>query len=297
MAHELAHIAARDQALIVAAQLVTVLLPWNLPLWWFVTRLRLSIEVDCDARVLRTGVDAGHYADVLLQVGQRRSFSPYVAATLIEPVTQLERRIRIMLTRRKPGAALRAAATTVLTLAIVACVSRVEPPVVVTTTELPPNELVVVTPEPLRNEPEVSVVAVEPVLSLPFLFRTTPIEPPVDISRAEPRFHVGGQTEPVRFIKHSDGTFTVEAKQVEIRGADGAQMQGMSDRFRQSADGLVLEGNVKVDLDRTSVDLDRTSITAARAVAKTEHDGTVTLTLEDAVVTGVSSAADAESAP
>src|SRR5262245_38352511 len=75
MAHELEHIAARDQAVIVATHVVTVLLPWNLPLWWFARRLRAAIEVDCDARVLRRGVDAGHYTDVLLQVGQRRSSS------------------------------------------------------------------------------------------------------------------------------------------------------------------------------------------------------------------------------
>jgi hypothetical protein len=135
MAHELEHVAARDQALIVAAQLVTVLLPWNLPLWWFARRLRASIEVDCDARVLRSGIDAEQYADVLLAVGQRRSASPHVGAALIEPVTQLERRIRIMLTRKKPGAALRATATAALALAVAACVTRVEPPVVLTDEE------------------------------------------------------------------------------------------------------------------------------------------------------------------
>jgi bla regulator protein BlaR1 len=144
LAHELEHIAARDQVFILAAQIITVLLPWNLPLWWFTRRLRTAIEVDCDARVLRRGIDAGHYADVLLAVGQRRSRLPFLAATLIEPVTQLERRIRIMLTRRTSGAALRATAAAAAALAIAACVTRIEPPPLMTNP--PPSALTVGSP-------------------------------------------------------------------------------------------------------------------------------------------------------
>ena len=102
VAHELEHIAARDQAAIVAAQLIAILLPWNLPLWWFAKRLRAAIEIDCDARVLRQGVDPAHYADVCWPSASTDRPSPYIAATLIEPVTQLERRIRIMLTSQRP---------------------------------------------------------------------------------------------------------------------------------------------------------------------------------------------------
>jgi bla regulator protein BlaR1 len=131
VAHELEHIAARDQVCIVAAQLLTILLPWNLPLWWFARRLRAAIELDCDDRVLRGGVDAAEYADVLLTVGQRGSASAYVAATLIEPITQLERRIRIMLTTRNSVSAGRATAAAILIVASAACATRLEPPVVV----------------------------------------------------------------------------------------------------------------------------------------------------------------------
>ena len=52
LAHESEHVRARDPLLLLAGTVAIVLLPWNLPLWWQWRRLRLSIEVDCDARVL-----------------------------------------------------------------------------------------------------------------------------------------------------------------------------------------------------------------------------------------------------
>lgn len=138
VAHELEHIAARDQAAIVAAQLIAILLPWNLPLWWFAKRLRAAIEIDCDARVLRRGVDPVHYADVLLAVGQHGASSPYAAVTLIEPVTHLERRIRIMLTQR-PRSVTRAITAAALTVALAACATQIEPPVLPTNSSPPRN--------------------------------------------------------------------------------------------------------------------------------------------------------------
>ncbi|UUZ46788.1 hypothetical protein LP420_23520 [Massilia sp. B-10] len=52
MAHESSHMAARDPQLLGLALLVLVAMPWNLPMWWQLRRLRHAIEVDCDARVL-----------------------------------------------------------------------------------------------------------------------------------------------------------------------------------------------------------------------------------------------------
>jgi beta-lactamase regulating signal transducer with metallopeptidase domain len=236
VAHELEHIAARDQACIVTAQLVTVLLPWNLPLWWFARRLRLGIELDCDARVLRRGVDAEHYADVLLLVGQRRSPSPYLAAALIEPATQLERRIRIMLTPAKTGAPLRAASAAALALGIAACAARVEPPVMRDT-------------EPSAGATEEPAASSSEPLRLPFLSRMPRREP-----TAEERQNAA-------VIYAQDGTPTVVA----------------ANRLMKTEDGMVFDGNVKIDFDRTS-------ITATRAVTKRTGDN-VTLTLENAVVT------------
>jgi bla regulator protein BlaR1 len=131
VAHELEHIAARDQAWIVTAQLITILLPWNLPLWWFMRRFRAAIEIDCDARVLGRGTDPAQYADVLLAVGQHGPASAYVAVTLIEPVTQLERRIRIMLTKPRSASIGRVSAAATVAAALAACATQLDAPVIV----------------------------------------------------------------------------------------------------------------------------------------------------------------------
>jgi len=53
IAHEQSHLAAHDPLLLIVALFLLVLMPWNLPLWWQLHRLRYAIEVDCDSRVLR----------------------------------------------------------------------------------------------------------------------------------------------------------------------------------------------------------------------------------------------------
>ena len=95
--HEYEHVAARDQLLLLAGLLVCALAPWNFVLWWQLRRLRLALEIDCDARVVRCGTDGLAYARALLAVRERRSTTPLAAIALTEPVSQLERRIRIML--------------------------------------------------------------------------------------------------------------------------------------------------------------------------------------------------------
>jgi TonB family protein len=95
--HEVEHIAARDQISLLAALLIVAAMPWNLALWWQLRRLRTAIEVDCDSRVLRRGVNARDYSEALLAVGQHARRTPFAAVALTEPVSELERRIRIML--------------------------------------------------------------------------------------------------------------------------------------------------------------------------------------------------------
>jgi beta-lactamase regulating signal transducer with metallopeptidase domain len=96
LAHEQEHIAARDPALLLLGLSLVVIAPWNLPLWWQLRRLRFAIEVDCDARVLGRGAEARPYGEVLLAIGERRTFRPVGAIALTEPASQLLRRIRIM---------------------------------------------------------------------------------------------------------------------------------------------------------------------------------------------------------
>lgn len=99
--HEHEHLAARDHLLLIAALALVATMPWNLALWWQLKRLRMAIEMDCDARVLRRGVDRGDYSQALFTVGQRPAGIPLGAVALTEPVSELERRIRIMLEKTR----------------------------------------------------------------------------------------------------------------------------------------------------------------------------------------------------
>ena len=95
--HEREHVAARDHAVLAAALLLMALAPWNPALWWQLRRLRFAIEIDCDARVTRRGIDPIAYADVLLAIGRRHAATPFAAIALTEPKSQLERRIQVLI--------------------------------------------------------------------------------------------------------------------------------------------------------------------------------------------------------
>jgi beta-lactamase regulating signal transducer with metallopeptidase domain len=95
--HEQQHVDARDPLLLLVATALIVLAPWNIALWWQLRRLRFAIETDCDARVLRAGTEPIAYGEVLLTMGQRSSSFSTGAVALTEPVSQLEKRIRIMI--------------------------------------------------------------------------------------------------------------------------------------------------------------------------------------------------------
>jgi TonB family protein len=98
LAHEDEHVQAHDPWLLSAATALLVLAPWNLVLWWQLRRLRLAVEMDCDARVLARGGAAPAYGDLLLRVGRRRARLPLGAPALGEPASFLARRIRRMAT-------------------------------------------------------------------------------------------------------------------------------------------------------------------------------------------------------
>ncbi len=83
--HERQHMLARDPLLLRAGILLVMLVPWNLPLWWQLRRLRLAIELDCDARVLGSGADAIRYAEVLLGVVRRVTTVPVGVVAMSEP--------------------------------------------------------------------------------------------------------------------------------------------------------------------------------------------------------------------
>lgn len=95
--HEEEHRSARDPYLLFGAAVLVALMPWNAALWFQARRLRLAIEMDCDARVLRAHPSPERYGMLILTIAQRRSVSPVLFAPMLtEPTTNLERRILAM---------------------------------------------------------------------------------------------------------------------------------------------------------------------------------------------------------
>lgn len=93
--HEREHVRAGDHALLALSPLVAILMPWNIVSWWQLSRLRVSIEVDCDRRVLRRGVEAARYGSLLIEVAGRTREGVLVPAMAASRTT-LERRIVAM---------------------------------------------------------------------------------------------------------------------------------------------------------------------------------------------------------
>ena len=94
--HEREHQRAGDHRLFATAVAALVLMPWNVFLWWQVSRLRLAIEFDCDRRVLKQGESPRDYADALITVGGRVSAPLLAAAAFAERKSAVEQRLRRM---------------------------------------------------------------------------------------------------------------------------------------------------------------------------------------------------------
>ncbi|HKO14924.1 MAG TPA: TonB family protein [Gemmatimonadaceae bacterium] len=99
LCHEAEHVTARDPWLLAGAALAVSVMPWNPALWWQARRLRVAVEIDCDARVLRAHPRPERYGLLLLTIAQRRAAGPVLLApALSESMSQLERRIVAMRT-------------------------------------------------------------------------------------------------------------------------------------------------------------------------------------------------------
>lgn len=97
--HEDEHRRACDHVMLAIGCMLVCLMPWNIALWWMLRRCRLAVELDCDARVLRRGVQARRYGEVLLEIAGRTSARPFGAPALADSRTHLERRL-IAMTRK-----------------------------------------------------------------------------------------------------------------------------------------------------------------------------------------------------
>lgn len=94
--HEREHITARDHLLLLGGLFIAALLPWHPVVWWAVSRLRLAIELDCDARVLHRGVQVRSYGNLLIDIAGQCAGHRVGALALADQPSHLERRLLAM---------------------------------------------------------------------------------------------------------------------------------------------------------------------------------------------------------
>jgi beta-lactamase regulating signal transducer with metallopeptidase domain len=125
--HEREHLAARDHLLLTGAWFVVIALPWHPAVWFLLERLRLAIELDCDARLLRGGVPARRYGALLIDIAAQTGRTRIGALALADGPSHLERRILAMGAPRRRYAKTWGAAVITLgaALTFVACEAKV----------------------------------------------------------------------------------------------------------------------------------------------------------------------------
>lgn len=128
VAHEQAHLDGRDAQLLMVALVALVCIPWNVPLWCQMWRLRRAIEFDCDMRVLARGHDIRSYGEALIAVGERQSSGMTVVAAMSESKSFLEQRISNMLRKKTKWTWTTATALACLGLSLVTGAAQVSPP-------------------------------------------------------------------------------------------------------------------------------------------------------------------------
>ena len=135
--HEAEHRHARDPALLAVASLCLAAVPWNVPLWWQLRRLRDAVEMDCDARVLRSEGRRRPYAELLLRVAAAEprtsvlpgrtspslAFPTLASLSLGGSRSQLERRFLAMRPLAPRPLRLVTAAAAALLLVLAACLA------------------------------------------------------------------------------------------------------------------------------------------------------------------------------
>lgn len=124
--HEREHCRSHDTVLLWLGAAAVALMPWNPAVWWQSRRLRLALELDCDARTLGNTEAATTYGKLLLLIAQRQRMTR-LAPMLAESSSHLSRRIAAMnrasVSNRPLRVALLGAAAAIAIIA--ACSSRV----------------------------------------------------------------------------------------------------------------------------------------------------------------------------
>ncbi len=126
LAHESEHLRSGDSRLLMIALICCACMPWNLPLWWQLRRLRHAVELDCDARVVAGTGESHNYGELLVEVGRRMSLRPIGLALFGESSFLLEDRIQNILA--PPPRGWRALLGGMLSLALIVLVAACESP-------------------------------------------------------------------------------------------------------------------------------------------------------------------------
>jgi beta-lactamase regulating signal transducer with metallopeptidase domain len=124
--HEREHCRARDTILLWLGEVAVVLMPWNPAIWWQSRRLRLALELDCDARTLPDREASATYGKLLLLIAQRQQMTR-LAPMLAESNSHLSQRINAMSRQPVSNRRVRAALFGVVAVGAIAaaCSSRV----------------------------------------------------------------------------------------------------------------------------------------------------------------------------
>lgn len=96
LAHEREHVRAGDTRLLLAACVIVACMPWNVALWYMLRRLRLAVELDCDARVLDGGVPRHAYSELLVALAGQSRLMRFGVPAFAFGQSHLETRIMAM---------------------------------------------------------------------------------------------------------------------------------------------------------------------------------------------------------
>jgi beta-lactamase regulating signal transducer with metallopeptidase domain len=126
LAHETEHLRARDHLLLACGSLAVVLLPWNPCVWWMFSRLRLAIELDCDARVLKQGMEPRSYGSLLIDLAEQSFGLRMGAPALVDGASHLQTRVMAMKKETHRFARVRGSiiGLAALSLVVVACEAK-----------------------------------------------------------------------------------------------------------------------------------------------------------------------------
>jgi len=114
--HEVEHISAGDALMLAGACAAVAAVPWNPALWYMLSRVRLAVELDCDARVLRRGVSALTYGTILIDLAEQALPLRLTVAALANDPSHLRQRIIAMKPQTQRFALLRTGSAAAIAL-------------------------------------------------------------------------------------------------------------------------------------------------------------------------------------